>query len=183
MNPYLTIKSKVSPGWYAPVFVLLGLLAAATAYVTVDFAVQGDGGTAAVGLLMLALVLWPVVAIARRWLYRARARRLANAFEQVAEQSISLDRLNRMAGMHGVERHLDRLIKKGYLQNVQLDRIQNKAVLTAANRFVAQAEYITMECPRCGANNRVWLGRINRCAYCDSELAVTADQQSGEGRL
>ncbi len=136
----------------------------------IDFLAKGDISTALVGLGLTALCAWPVVRIAARWVYGARARRFADVFQQITEESIPLRQLSTRTRMRNAEKRFHRLLEKRYLQNVLVDAQKRAVVLTAPNRRVEQRAFVQVECPNCGAKNQVVRGRIGRCAYCDSPL-------------
>ena len=101
---------------------------------------------------------------------RARARRFADVFQQITEESIPLRQLSTRTRMRNAEKRFHRLLEKRYLQNVLVDAQKRAVVLTAPNRRVEQRAFVQVECPNCGAKNQVVRGRIGRCAYCDSPL-------------
>ena len=170
MNPYLTEKAEGSPGWHKPVFGLMLFMTGVLFYVDIDFLLKGDISTAVVGLGLTALCAWPVIRIAVRWVYGARARQFADVFQQTAEESVPLTQLESRARMRNAEKWFHRLLEKRYLQNVLVDDQKRAVVLTAANRHVERRAFVQVECPNCGAKNQVVRGRIGRCAYCDSPL-------------
>ncbi len=49
-------------------------------------------------------------------------------------------------------RKLEKMIAKGYIRNIQIDREENYILITAPNRRVNEKIYITVTCPSCGAN-------------------------------
>ena len=176
MNPYLTDKGQYYPQWHKPVFAALVILTAMLTYVDVDFMIKGEWNTASVGLFMIAMCLWPMLRMIHRWRCHVHARQLAEAFLQVTEESIPLDKLYSRVRMPKLEQWLYRLLKHGYLKNAYVDAQMNTLVFTAPNPRVQKAEFIAMDCPSCGAPNQVMLGRVGRCAYCNSTLIPRSPQ-------
>jgi len=170
MNPYLTTKAARAPRWYFPVIGVLGMLAAATVSVIVDFIKQRDWGTAAAGALLLAGFLWPVCRMVFHWLCGRKARALAHVLQFSAEAFLPLDQLQSRVSMRGAAKWAVRLIDRQYLQNAYVDKQRNALVLTAVGAPVRQLEMIQVECPHCGAANQLVKGRPGRCSYCDSVL-------------
>lgn len=62
------------------------------------------------------------------------------------------------------------MITKRYLQNVRIDLSANKLVFTNASRQMKADDFAVMECPNCGANNRVRKDFVGRCAFCEQPL-------------
>ena len=67
-------------------------------------------------------------------------------------------------------RKLEKMIAKGYIRNIQIDREENYILITAPNRRVNEKIYITVTCPSCGAKNQVIKGRLSNCEYCGQRL-------------
>ncbi len=66
---------------------------------------------------------------------------------------------------------LDRLTAKGYLQNVAVDYSSNKVLLALPAEAVEHIEYVIVECPSCGASNKVQKGKTGKCEFCDRPLS------------
>ena len=57
-------------------------------------------------------------------------------------------------------RKLEKMIAKGYIRNIQIDREENCILITAPNRRVNEKIYITVTCPSCGAMNQIIKGLL-----------------------
>ena len=69
-----------------------------------------------------------------------------------------------------IETPLEKMIAKGYIRNIQIDREENYILITAPNRRVNEKIYITVTCPSCGAKNQIIKGRLCNCEYCGQRL-------------
>ena len=170
MNPYLTEKARRPLSWRIPAALFMAFLSAVTVWTVAEKAAQGEWSTAWAGVFLLALFLWPVFATARHALRRRDAQRIARGLEYRTEESVPLESLGAEVALPRLEKRLWRLVDKGYLQNLRLDRTKRTVVLAAPSRQVEREEIIEVECPECGATNRVVRGRIGRCSYCEQPL-------------
>ena len=179
MNPYLPEKAEDSPGWHKPVFWLILFLTGLLIKIDIDFIIEKDWSTAVVGMGLIALCAWPVVRIAQRWYYGSHARKLADIFMEMTEESVSFKQLNGrlLKPDKKLAEHVKRLLEKRNLQNLYIDYDKNAVVLAVPSPRVQKREFVQMECPNCGAKNQVIRGRVGRCAYCESPLIYKEENQ------
>ena len=176
---YLTDKALRKSPWELPVAGLCLFFAAFAAAVTVDFLREGDWTTAAVGVGLLALLLWPVVRVFRRRLGQKCARRLAAALDHAEGERVPLQVLAAQASMPDLPRKLQKMLDEGYLKNVWVDLAAEEARLDAVSASAAR-DYIEVECPGCGAKNVIPAGqRTARCAFCEQELTLRGGAAKG----
>lgn len=64
---------------------------------------------------------------------------------------------------------VDRMIKKGYWKNIELNLHKRELVYTE-KATVKKTDTMMITCPNCGAHNRVLRGVASNCEYCDSPL-------------
>lgn len=177
MNSYLTAKNKRGNAGNIAILLGMGFLTGICASVALDFFLNGNNGTGMAGLVLTALSLWPVLCALKRILRKRWARQFANCFMGLYDERLTFSKLQSLLPMRNLVQKLQRLIEKGYLQNVRLDLAANGVVLSAPNRHVEENRYIEMECPSCGAKNTVLRGRIGRCAFCDQPLLGNVPQK------
>ena len=90
-------------------------------------------------------------------------------FESYAQSTLSFEKFETEMGKDAV-RKLEKMIAKGYIRNIQIDREENYILITAPNRRVNEKIYITVTCPSCGAKNQIIKGRLCNCEYCGQRL-------------
>lgn len=173
MNEYLTSKSRSKRIWDIPVLIVCGLMIVGDVIVLYDHKFQ-EGESIGVYIFIGLLFALPIAKILNRWLWRHRAQKLAMTFTGIVEESISLKALYGQAPMPNIERKLQHLISKQYLQNVRLDISAGQLVFTNGNRQIEENAFIMLECPNCGASNRVRKDRIGRCSFCEQPLIDTS---------
>lgn len=169
----LSLPQKLALGTLGPFALLMG-------WVSCSFLVN-DPGTALVGAMLTGLMAWPVVRILRRYALSRQALRLAARFELITAERISLSALSGQMQIRRLVPQLKRLIDGGYLQNVHIDFSQNALVFATGNRAVEGEAYVLIECPNCGAQNKLRQGRTGRCSFCEGELIPHAPQASMKG--
>lgn len=62
-------------------------------------------------------------------------------------------------------RYLD---SKKLLNGVILDEIDNKIIYYSIEKHLKEKDYVTINCPNCGAINDIKRGSKTRCAYCNT---------------
>ena len=102
-------------------------------------------------------------------LKKKKAREIACWFESYAQSTLSFEKFETEMGKDAV-RKLEKMIAKGYIRNIQIDREENYILITAPNRRVNEKIYITVTCPSCGAKNQIIKGRLCNCEYCGQRL-------------
>ena len=102
-------------------------------------------------------------------LKKKKAREIACWFESYAQSTLSFEKFETEMGKDAV-RKLEKMIAKGYIRNIQIDREENYILITAPNRRVNEKIYITVTCPSCGAKNQIIKGRLCNCEYCEQRL-------------
>ena len=98
-------------------------------------------------------------------LKKKKAREIACWFESYAQTTLSFEKFETEMGKDAVRR-LEKMIAKGYIRNIQIDREENYILITAPNRRVNEKIYITVTCPSCGAKNQIIKGRLCNCDNC-----------------
>ena len=58
----------------------------------------------------------------------------------------------------------------GYLKDVAYNGATRVITLLNTDKPAVTEEFITLECPNCGAKTRVLKGRNARCPYCDQAI-------------
>ena len=159
MNDFLTEKNKKTGvlgklKWVLCGFCILftlGAIGAAEKYIG-----EGRWGMAATEIILGLLFLYPT-------------REIACWFESYAQSTLSFEKFETEMGKDAV-RKLEKMIAKGYIRNIQIDREENYILITAPNRRVNEKIYITVTCPSCGAKNQIIKGRLCNCEYCGQRL-------------
>ncbi len=168
-NPYLGDKSKYHRPWELPVLIVCGILLAAGVSVTIDY-IHSKPEDLWVAITMDALFAWPVVSIICHRLRKRLAEKYARVFSVITAEKLPLEKLHAATRDSRVDRRAQKLLDKGYLRGFFIDRANNEAVFTEVSQPVQEEAFVEIECPRCGAKNRVRVGRVGRCAFCDGEL-------------
>ena len=177
MDEYLTKKSRSKKVWDIPVLIVCWLMIVGDGIVLWEHKLQ-EGESIGMYIFLGLLFLLPIAKILTRWLWRYRAQKLAMAFTGIVEETISLKALQGQVPMRSIDRKLQHLISKQYLQNVRLDLNAGQLVFTNGNRQVEENAFIMLECPNCGASNRVRKDRIGRCKFCEQPLIDTSAQNT-----
>ena len=153
MNDFLTEKNKKTGvlgklKWVLCGFCILftlGAIGAAEKYIG-----EGRWGMAATEIILGLLFLYPTFREIQKALKKKKAREIACWFESYAQSTLSFEKFETEMGKDAV-RKLEKMIAKGYIRNIQIDREENCILITAPNRRVNEKIYITVTCPSCGA--------------------------------
>ena len=172
MNDFLTEKNKKTGvlgklKWVLCGFCILftlGAIGAAEKYIG-----EGRWGMAATEIILGLLFLYPTFREIQKALKKKKAREIACWFESYAQSTLSFEKFETEMGKDAV-RKLEKMIAKGYIRNIQIDREENYILITAPNRRVNEKIYITVTCPSCGAKNQIIKGRLCNCEYCGQRL-------------
>ena len=172
MNDFLTEKNKKTVvlgklKWVLCVFCILftlGAIGASEKYIG-----EGRWGMAATEIILGLLFLYPTFREIQKALKKKKAREIACWFESYAQSTLSFEKFETEMGKDAV-RKLEKMIAKGYIRNIQIDREENYILITAPNRRVNEKSYITVTCPSCGAKNQIIKGRLCNCEYCGRRL-------------
>ena len=173
MNDFLTKKNKKTGvlgklKWVLCGFCILftlGAIGAAEKYIG-----EGRWGMAATEIILGLLFLYPTFREIQKALKKKKAREIACWFESYAQSTLSFEKFETEMGKDAV-RKLEKMIAKGYIRNIQIDREENYILITAPNRRVNEKIYITVTCPSCGAKNQIIKGRLCNCEYCEQRLS------------
>ena len=138
MNPYLTPKGAARPRLELPAASTCAAFFAAAVRATFSLCGQKNLGAAAFTALCAALALLPVLHAFRAANYRACAQRAAEALARRREDSISLEKLVRILPEGCTIELLEKLLAKGYLQRLHIDRKANRAQLSSAEANASQ---------------------------------------------
>ena len=155
--------------------VLTAFFALATFWGLIDYEGLRSGLDVYAAFLALGLVLLTLSVTAHRRLGSAQA--YAAAFSGSRKADLPLTELaeNLRKNSATVEKELRWLLKKGYLTDCRL-------AMDTVPRIVLDkvpdpdADYVTVECPHCGAGVRLRKGRSGKCEYCGGQVS---DQESG----
>ena len=172
MNDFLTEKNKKTGvlgklKWVLCGFCILftlGAIGAAEKYIG-----EGRWGMAATEIILGLLFLYPTFREIQKALKKKKAREIACWFESYAQSTLSFEKFETEMGKDAV-RKLEKMIAKGYIRNIQIDREENYILITAPNRRVNEKIYITVTWPSCGAKNQIIKGRLCNCEYCGQRL-------------
>ena len=172
MNDFLTEKNKKTGvlgklKWVLCGFCILftlGAIGAAEKYIG-----EGRWGMAATEIILGLLFLYPTFREIQKALKKKKAREIACWFESYAQSTLSFEKFETEMGKDAV-RKLEKMIAKGYIRNIQIDREEKYILITAPNRRVNEKIYITVTCPSCGAKNQIIKGRLCNCEYCGQRL-------------
>ena len=172
MNDFLTEKNKKTGvlgklKWVLCGFCILftlGAIGAAEKYIG-----EGRWGMAATEIILGLLFLYPTFREIQKALKKKKAREIACWFESYAQSTLSFEKFETEMGKDAV-RKFEKMIAKGYIRNIQIDREENYILITAPNRRVNEKIYITVTCSSCGAKNQVIKGRLSNCEYCGQRL-------------
>ena len=172
MNDFLTEKNKKTGvlgklKWVLCGFCILftlGAIGAAEKYIG-----ERRWGMAATEIILGLLFLYPTFREIQKALKKKKAREIACWFESYAQSTLSFEKFETEMGKDAV-RKLEKMIAKGYIRNIQIDREENYILITAPNRRVNEMIYITVTCPSCGAKNQIIKGRLCNCEYCGQRL-------------
>lgn len=123
MNRYLTELAKKNPKWHIPaaaLSVLLGIVGVST---WIDDSPAGENFFIwlLAHLLVMAFVLWPLVYILRWRVRQYDAGRIARKLANREETSIPLVELDRIVGRKNADLKIEDLLKRGFLQRMELD--------------------------------------------------------------
>ena len=123
MNRYLTELAKKNPKWHIPaaaLSVLLGIVGVST---WIDDSPAGENFFIwlLAHLLVMAFVLWPLVYIVRWRVRQYDAGRIARKLANREETSIPLVELDRIVGRKNADLKIEDLLKRGFLQRMELD--------------------------------------------------------------
>ena len=171
MEAYLAPRAKKGLKWRGPVAVLCLALACTAVITAFERAGELQAVDALAYALILALLLWPVARIALHAARRRDALIIARALADIAEETVPLESFSALVHVHKPAKRLCTLVARGYLRSVHMDPARGAICLTAPNARVAGGDIVEVECPGCGAKNRVAGGRIGRCEYCGQPLA------------
>ena len=114
-------------GCLATISFIFGLLMV----ICVFMALKEKEFTAAVfAVLFAALTIWLALSYFNRSLERSIARDIGVTLEGVSGDRISYDEFLKITHSHDTVSHAEKLLKKGYLQNVALDSAARTIILT-----------------------------------------------------
>ena len=147
MNDFLTEKNKKTGvlgklKWVLCGFCILftlGAIGAAEKYIG-----EGCWGMAATEIILGLLFLYPTFREIQKALKKKKAREIACWFESYAQSTLSFEKFETEMGKDAV-RKLEKMIAKGYIRNIQIDREENYILITAPNRRVNEKIYITVK--------------------------------------
>ena len=145
MNDFLTEKNKKTGAlgklkWVLCVFCILftlGAIGASEKYIG-----EGRWGMAATEIILGLLFLYPTFREIQKTLKKKKAREIACWFESYAQSTLSFEKFETEMGKDAV-RKLEKMIAKGYIRNIQIDREENCILITAPNRRVNEKIYIS----------------------------------------
>ena len=86
---YLTKKARIKRPWEVPIVLILSLIGGVAIYTCIDLFRKNEVGTACAGLLIVIALLYPVVRIVRRMVFRTKAKNIARQLEMITEERIS----------------------------------------------------------------------------------------------
>lgn len=67
-----------------------------------------------------------------------------------------------------VFRDIEYLDSKGLINGISLNKIDKKIIYYTIEKHKNEKDYVTINCPNCGAINDVERGNKTRCAYCQT---------------
>ncbi|MDR2063795.1 MAG: hypothetical protein LBQ02_03345 [Candidatus Nomurabacteria bacterium] len=104
----------------------------------------------------------------------------------VNEGETSIDRIAQSAGMDAdevqiaLQEMLDRGFFHGHINQKTRELVLAKSGVEAKD--VGNIQFAVVRCENCGADNKVALGHVQRCAYCRSLIRTNADGSLVSGR-
>lgn len=125
MDRYLTEKAEGRRWWELPVAGLSILLGVIAIQVCVEDALAGPENVAAdllASAMLLAMMFCPLVLVALRWVRRRQTRALAKALARQRADALPLKDLDQALGMADAANKIRKLVAKGYLRRVELDK-------------------------------------------------------------
>lgn len=171
MEAYLAPRAEKGLKWRGPVAILCLTLAISAVITACERAGELQAVDVLAYALLLTLLLWPAGRIALHAARRRDAVRIARALADIAEETVTLESFSALVHVQRPAKRLCTLVERGYLRGVHMDPARGAICLTAPNARVADGDIVELECPGCGARNRVARGRIGRCEYCGQPLA------------
>ena len=169
MYDFLTEKSRGRRGYDIPVLVVCGILLAAGISVLADDIREGDPDLWA-SVVLDALIALPIVRILLRWRRASIARTIARGLVNEKREEVPVDELASVTKVSDLSRKLHWMIEKGYLKDLKYDLRSSSLLLPKKAQPAAEAVYVAVECPNCGATNSIARGSSGKCAYCGSIL-------------
>ena len=103
-----------------------------------------------------------------RTVIRSKAKDASSRLAHFRQNEVPFDTFQKSCRLQ--IKTLDRLVARGYLQNVSVDFSSNKVILALPASAVEHIEFVIVECPSCGASNKVQKGKTGKCEFCDRLL-------------
>ena len=122
MRRYLNEKALKASGWEIPVAAISGFCTSVLLAACIEVG-RGEDllVTLLAGGMLIALFGMPLFLVARRWLRRRSARRLAEALERSGRAEVPLWELEGLTGVRGAEEKLPRLAAAGFFKDLAVD--------------------------------------------------------------
>ncbi|MBP3272439.1 MAG: hypothetical protein J6M17_09490 [Ruminococcus sp.] len=165
MENYLGIKTKMGNKIDYILIGFFGLLIVASISVIID-----KGADLVMLLIIIAINAAVIYFAVRRILNRALAKRLAKYFYASPESELTVDSIQTKLNIKDLNRRLPKLIDNKFMKNLAYNEGDNIVTILAEHRMVQQKQFYEVNCPNCGAQNRIQEGRICKCRYCDTEM-------------
>lgn len=114
-------------GCLATISFIFGLLMVICVFMALK---EKEFAAAVFAVLFAALTIWLALSYFNRSLERSIARDIGVTLEGVSGDRISYDEFLKITHSHDTVSHAEKLLKKGYLQNVALDSAARTIILT-----------------------------------------------------
>ena len=165
MDNYLGVKTKMGNKVDYILIGFFGLLAISGVSVII-----GKKADTMVSLFIIAVDAIIIYFAVMRILSRALAQRLAKYFFASPESELTVDVIQTKLNIKDLNRKLPKLIDKKFIKNIAYNEGDNTVTILAEHKMVKQKQFYEVNCPNCGAQNRIQEGRICKCRYCDTEM-------------
>ena len=170
MYHFMTNKAIKKRIWDIPVIAICLLFVFAGFGVFLDFMKEGDIASSAMSVVIVAVNAYVVYRILRHRLLQVKASRYAFALEDAPGIALSMDEYAQMLADDKAEQTFLVLRQGGYLKDVAYNGATRVITLLNTDKPAVTEEFITLECPNCGAKTRVLKGRNARCPYCEQAI-------------
>ena len=123
MNRYLTEAAAKKRGWEVPVGILSVIMSAISVEVWIEDSPADEDPTIwlLAHIAVTGLMLWPLLAVLRRWRRRSLARRIANKLAGCGRKAIGLHEIDAVLDIKNSAAKIEDLKRLGLLQRIESD--------------------------------------------------------------
>ncbi len=128
--------------------------------------------------VLTALGIWLIIKGSKNFKLIKRFRHYSVRLSADEERSLLTLAISTGCAVEAVERRVARMISVGFFPNCYVDMQQHKLVKAVHNEFHASqnATFVTVQCKKCGATNKIVAGSVSNCEFCSSPIS------GGEGQ-